>query len=77
MDTIRTKVLTGFLILGLIGGMLWLTPVGLAQGLTAPEIISPTWINSEPLKMEDLRGKVSWWNFGPLGVGTAGISNRM
>ncbi len=38
-----------------------------AESLSAPEIISPTWINSEPLKMEELRGKVvmvEFWTFG-------------
>ena len=67
MDKIRAKILIGFLTLGLIGGVLSLTPVSSAQGVTAPEIISPTWINSEPLKLEDLRGKVvmvEFWTFG-------------
>jgi thiol-disulfide isomerase/thioredoxin len=50
--------------------MIWLsyfTPMGLATGLPAPEITSPTWINSEPLKLENLRGKVvmvEFWTFG-------------
>ena len=38
-----------------------------AKSPSAPEIISSTWINSAPLKMEELRGKVvmvEFWTFG-------------
>ena len=37
------------------------------QGRPAPELASSTWINSDPLKLEDLRGKVvllEFWTYG-------------
>jgi thiol-disulfide isomerase/thioredoxin len=41
--------------------------MSLATGPPAPEIISPTWIDSEPLRLENFRGKVvmlEFWTFG-------------
>ncbi len=37
------------------------------QGRPAPELASMTWINSTPLKLQDLRGKVvllEFWTYG-------------
>ena len=31
---------------------------GLAPGTPAPELMAGPWLNSEPLKLKDLRGKV-------------------
>ncbi len=56
-----------FGIFGLVGVIFWFTSISLAKNDLAPDIISPTWINSEPLKMEELRGKVvmvEFWTFG-------------
>ena len=52
---------------GIIVSVFYFAPVSLGKNIPAAEIISPTWINSEPLKMEDLRGKVvmvEFWTFG-------------
>ena len=49
---------------------LWAVMPGEGRALTgrmAPEISSPTWLNSEPLSREHLRGKVTlveFWTFG-------------
>ncbi len=54
-------------ILGMIGFVFYFASISSAKGIPAPEIISPTWINSGPLKMEELRGKVvmvEFWTFG-------------
>ena len=54
-------------IIGLVGGVLYFSPISFAKSTPAPEITSPTWINSQPLKMEELRGKVvmvEFWTFG-------------
>ena len=55
-----------------MAGMLWLPGVATAQrgvriGQPAPEITGGPWINSEPLSMEKLRGRVvfvEFWTFG-------------
>jgi thiol-disulfide isomerase/thioredoxin len=52
---------------GIISVFCYFATLSFAKNAIAPEIISPTWINSEPLKMEDLRGKVvmvEFWTFG-------------
>lgn len=54
-------------VLGVLGVVFYFVPLGLASSVVAPEIVSPTWINSDPLKMEELRGKVvmvEFWTFG-------------
>ncbi len=56
-----------FVILGVSVVFLSLSSLVQAQKAHAPEIVSPTWINSEPLQMEQLRGKVvmvEFWTFG-------------
>ena len=64
----KSQIISGiFVILGLIGGVSYYSSISFAKGVSAPEIISPTWINSQPLKMEELRGKVvmvEFWTFG-------------
>ena len=40
---------------------------GIGLGTAAPELKGGPWLNSEPLRMKDLRGKVvliSMWTFG-------------
>lgn len=56
-----------FVIVGVSVVFLSLSSLVQAQKVPAPEIVSPTWINSEPLQMEQLRGKVvmvEFWTFG-------------
>ena len=47
---------------------LWLRPSqGDTTGQAAPEITNDTWVNSEPLRIADLKGKVvlvEFWTFG-------------
>lgn len=61
------KILSSVTLLAAISILFNLVTLSFAEGVPAPEIISPTWINSGPLKMEDLRGKVvmvEFWTFG-------------
>jgi thiol-disulfide isomerase/thioredoxin len=61
------KTIGVLIIFGIISAVFYFTSISFAKSDLAPEIISPTWINSEPLKMEDLRGKVvmvEFWTFG-------------
>lgn len=54
-------------LLATISILFYFVSISFATNVSAPGIISPTWINSEPLKMEDLRGKVvmvEFWTFG-------------
>ncbi len=56
-----------FAIFALVSTVLYFSSLSFAKNIPAPEIVSPTWINSEPLKMEELRGKVvmvEFWTFG-------------
>ncbi len=42
-------------------------PISLPDAPVAPELTSDTWLNSEPLRSADLRGKVvliDFWTFG-------------
>ena len=60
-------IMSGLTILGITGWLISFTPMSLATGAPAPEITSQTWINSEPLRLENLRGKVvmvEFWTFG-------------
>ena len=57
----------GWAMLGLFCAGFYFSPVSFAKSIPAPEIVSSIWINSEPLKMEKLRGKVvmvEFWTFG-------------
>ncbi len=61
------KILVSFILFGIIGCVLSFATLSFAKNDLAPEITSPAWINSEPLKMEELRGKVvmvEFWTFG-------------
>lgn len=54
-------------IFGIISTVFYFTSISFANDTNAPEIVSSTWINSEPLNMEELRGKVvmvEFWTFG-------------
>ncbi len=56
-----------FVIVGVSVVFLSLSSLVQAKNVPAPEIVSVTWINSEPLHMEQLRGKVvmvEFWTFG-------------
>jgi thiol-disulfide isomerase/thioredoxin len=62
-----TKTIGSLALLGTISILFYFVTLSFATNVPAPEIISSTWINSEPVKMEDLRGKVvmvEFWTFG-------------
>ena len=54
----------------LIGTLLWFSLPDQSEarvGLPAPEITNKTWLNSQPKRLTDLRGKVvlvEFWTFG-------------
>lgn len=57
----------GIVVVVLLVGWLTLRPADAMIGKPAPDIINPTWLNSAPLRMADLRGKVvmvEFWTFG-------------
>jgi len=60
------RMLTGALVI--LTGLLFTWAVATAGvGMKAPEITNPTWLNSEPLHLNDLKGKVvmvEFWTFG-------------
>ena len=61
------KILVGMALFGMVSVFLYFSSLSFANTSPAPDIISPAWINSVPLKMEDLRGKVvmvEFWTFG-------------
>ena len=67
MEMGKMKIIGSAILVGMISVGLYFVPLGFAKSVVAPEIVSPTWINSEPLKMDDLRGKVvmvEFWTFG-------------
>ena len=61
------KIIERLVILGILSTVFYFASLSFAERVRAPEILSSTWINSEPLKMEELRGKVvmvEFWTFG-------------
>ena len=59
----RSVIVTGMCLVSLIlmFGGIWSGAYPTAQagvGIQAPEITSEVWLNSQPLKLSDLRGKV-------------------
>ncbi len=57
----------GYIIIVVMLGSFSIFTLSMVHATQAPEIISPTWINSEPLNLETLRGKVvmvEFWTFG-------------
>ena len=51
----------------LIFGILSFLTISLVHATQAPDIVSTTWLNSQPLKLENLHGKVvmvEFWTFG-------------
>lgn len=57
----------GIVVVVLLVGWLTLRPADAMIGKPAPDIANPTWLNSAPLRMADLRGKVvmvEFWTFG-------------
>lgn len=60
------RITTGTLII-LAGVLLTWTVVNAGVGMKAPDITNPTWLNSEPLRLAELKGKVvmvEFWTFG-------------
>ncbi len=66
----RNVPLRGVLLLILVSSLIWMGFGSFAHarlGTEAPEITNPVWLNSEPLRLADLRGKVvmvEFWTFG-------------
>jgi thiol-disulfide isomerase/thioredoxin len=61
------KIFGSLILFILLNDFFYCAPSSFGENIQAPEIISPTWINSEPLKMEELRGMVvmvEFWTFG-------------
>ncbi len=54
MEQARKGILTGLTMLGITGWLFYFPPMSVATSIPAPEIISSTWLNSEPLHMEKL-----------------------
>lgn len=50
-------IMVGVALFGMLSGFFYFSSLSLAKISPAPDIISPTWVNSEALKMEELRGK--------------------
>jgi len=64
---LRTLAAAVVVTAGLLGVAGPAPAIGLRVGQPAPEIIGGPWINSEPLSMEKLRGRVvfvEFWTFG-------------
>jgi hypothetical protein len=67
MNPKRKSILTGLTIVGIMGWLSSFPPMSLATNIPAPDIVSPIWLNTEPLKLKNLRGKVvmvELWTFG-------------
>ncbi|MDH4361261.1 MAG: redoxin domain-containing protein [Nitrospirota bacterium] len=65
--TNRKKGRIKFSCYSLLFGMLTFLTISLVHATQAPEIVSPTWLNSQLLKLEHLRGRVvmvEFWTFG-------------
>ncbi|MCA9457399.1 MAG: redoxin domain-containing protein, partial [Nitrospira sp.] len=61
------QVSVGLALFGMMSVFLFFPSLGFAGISPAPDVISSTWINSEPLTMEGLRGNVvmvEFWTFG-------------
>ena len=72
---VRRKMLLALVVVAVVGaaaGVLLVVPSGEAQsgpriGRAAPEITGGPWINSEPLSLQQLRGRVvyvEFWTYG-------------
>lgn len=62
MRKLVLAALMGFVVLAASGGA-----AASLLGKAAPEFTNETWINSEPLRLKDLRGKVvliEFWTYG-------------
>ena len=62
MRKLALAALMGFVVLAASGGA-----AASLLGKAAPEFTNETWINSEPLRLKDLRGKVvliEFWTYG-------------
>ncbi len=61
------EIIGSLVILGMLSIVFHFASISFAKSVPAPEIVSSTWINSRPLKLEELRGKVvmvEFWTFG-------------
>ena len=66
----RRALILGFLLaLAASAWTLWPnTSAAVTPGRAAPEIAGDNWINSQPLSIAGLKGRVVLWNFGPTVV---------
>jgi thiol-disulfide isomerase/thioredoxin len=67
MEKRPIKAMASLVLFGMISVVFYFAPQSFAKSSLAPEITSSIWINSKPLKMEELRGKVvvvEFWTFG-------------
>jgi thiol-disulfide isomerase/thioredoxin len=60
------RIMIGVLVL-LAGLLFTWAAVNAGVGMKAPDITNPTWLNSEPLRLADLKGKVVMVEFWTLG----------
>ena len=59
----RRRLVRGVVVLAVLAG----ATAGLAAGMTAPELAAGAWVNSAPLTMQGLRGRVvlvEFWTYG-------------
>ena len=70
------KVVTAFgtTLTGLL--LIW-AAVNAGVGMKAPDIASRTWLNSEPIHLSELKGKVVMVEFWTFGCSIAGMLSRM
>ncbi len=64
---LKALVAAALVAAGLLGAAGPASAIGLRVGQPAPEITGGPWINSEPLSMEKLRGRVvfvEFWTYG-------------
>jgi thiol-disulfide isomerase/thioredoxin len=62
----KAGLLVFAVLVGLLGTLAF-SSISRVYAIQAPEIVSPTWLNSEPLQLDQLRGKVvmvEFWTFG-------------
>ena len=65
--TVRRGLLAVLLLGLVVGGGAWLVTAQPQTGQAAPEIAGGPWINSEPLTVDALRGRVvlvEFWTYG-------------
>ena len=60
------RIMTAIATIGILLLLTWAV-VNAGVGMQAPDIVSQTWLNSAPIHLADLKGKVvmvEFWTFG-------------